>query len=98
MRSRYAAYALGLTDYIDATWDPLTRPARTADATEARLKWIDLRIHQHVEGFPQPGEAMVEFTAVYREGGRAVKCHERSRFRQQDHRWVYCEALPIATP
>ncbi|WP_374509672.1 YchJ family protein [Niveibacterium sp.] len=90
MRSRYSAFALGLTDYLLATWHPDTRPA-TLDLDESPApKWIGLQVLAHqAEG----DSAQVEFIARYKIGGRAHRLHENSRFLRRDGRWYYVDGI-----
>lgn len=88
MRSRYAAYVLGLTDYLLATWHPRTRPASLTPG-EPGLKWLGLEVRRH-----QPIDdthAQVEFVARSKLGGRAHRLHETSRFVREDGRWYYVD-------
>jgi len=78
MRSRYCAYALGLSDYVFRTWHPRTRP----DDIEDTGTWLGLEI------IDASGDE-VEFKATYPGG----ILHERSRFELRRGRWVYVEAL-----
>jgi SEC-C motif domain protein len=87
MRSRYSAYALGLANYLRATWHPSTRPAELDLAGGPR--WLGLTVLRH----EQTGEdrAIVEFVARYKAGGRAGKLAEVSRFLREDGRWYYVD-------
>lgn len=89
MRSRYAAYALGLADYVLATWHPSTRPLELDLATAPQPRWIGLRIIAVALQDAQHGT--VEFVARYRLGGRAHHLHEISRFVREDGRWYYLD-------
>lgn len=89
MRSRYSAYALGLSPYLLATWHVSTRPETLILAATPQPKWIGLEIHQHAQ---QDAEhATVEFTARFRLGGRAQRMHEVSRFVLENDRWFYVD-------
>ena len=79
MRSRFSAFALGLSDYLLASWHPDTRPATLEldDTVWRRLQIVDVA-----------GD-VVEFRASYRGG----LLHERSRFAQVDGRWYYVEPV-----
>jgi SEC-C motif-containing protein len=79
MRSRYSAYALGLTDYVWRTWHPRTRPPRV---TEHGLTWTGLEI---VEAH----DDVVEFRARHRAGVH----HEVSRFERRAGRWFYVDRM-----
>jgi SEC-C motif-containing protein len=77
MRSRYSAYVLGLADYLLATWHPDTRPA-SLDLSEPGLRWLGLTVRRHQR--VDDTHALVEFVARSKQGGRAQRLHETSRF------------------
>jgi SEC-C motif domain protein len=82
MRSRFSAFALGLDDYLLASWHPDTRPA--ALELDPSIEWRRLQIVD-VSG------DVVEFRASYRGG----LVHERSRFAQVDGRWLYVDGIAL---
>jgi SEC-C motif-containing protein len=82
MRSRYAAYALGDTDYVFRTWHPRTRPDDLSP--DPALRWTGLTI-------VGAGADWVEFSAAYERGGRPGELRERSRFERRGGRWVYVD-------
>jgi len=91
MRSRYSAFVLGLADYLLATWHPATRPA-TLDLHEPGLKWLGLAVKRFVP--LDDSHATVEFVARSKQGGRAQRLHETSRFEKlaepgAEPRWFY---------
>lgn len=88
MRSRYSAFVKGLSDYLLATWHPGTRPARIEPAPPG-LRWLGLEVRQ-VRGLDE-AQAEVEFVARSRQGGRAQRQHETSRFRREAGRWYYVD-------
>ena len=88
MRSRYTAYALGLNDYLLATWHPSTRPPSLAHDGPAP-KWISLQVIAHA--LQDETHGTVEFIARCRIGGRAERMHEVSRFVCEDGRWFYVD-------
>lgn len=85
MRSRYTAFVRGRTDYLLASWDAADRPP--ALQLDAATRWLGLEVREVNTLGPDASE--VEFVARYRDGGRAVRLHERSRFRRADGRWLY---------
>ncbi len=90
MRSRYAAYVLGLMDYLLQTWHASTRPASLQDDTNAPpLKWLGLKV-LHDEQIDN-SNANVEFIARYKVNGKAEKLHERSRFVREQGQWWYVD-------
>ena len=87
MRSRYSAFVLGNLPYLLATWHASTRPA---DLTlDAAAKWLGLEVRSHC--VLDADHAEVEFIARYREGGRATRLHERSRFVRERGCWFYVD-------
>jgi len=88
MRSRYAAFVLGLRDYLLGTWHPSTRPA-TLEPSEPGLRWLGLDVKRHEQ--QDADHATVEFVARSKLGGRAHRLHERSRFVREHGRWYYVD-------
>ena len=88
MRSRYAAFALGLTDYLLATWHPDTRP-RWLEPNEPGLRWLGLDVRRCAQ--QDEDHATVEFVARSKLAGRAQRLHETSRFVREDGRWYYLD-------
>ena len=86
MRSRYSAYALGLHDYLLATWHPDTRPASLDDSP---TRWLGLEVKRHERR--DDAHAVVEFVARFRVDGRGHRLHETSRFVREDGRWYYVD-------
>ena len=70
-----------------ATWHESTRPQ--ALELDPAAKWLGLEVRSHKQ--LDPDHAEVEFIARYRESGRAVRLHERSRFMRESGRWFYVD-------
>ena len=87
MRSRYSAFVLGRRDYLLATWHASTCP--TDLAFEPATRWLGLEVRSHRA--LDADHAEVEFVARCREGGRATRLHERSRFVREQGRWWYVD-------
>lgn len=90
MRSRYSAFVLGEHDYLLDTWHPLTRPARI-DPDPPGLRWLGLEVRRHVP--EDDSHALVEFVARCKQGGRATRLHEISRFERIEGRWLYRDGV-----
>ena len=90
MRSRYSAYVLGKTGYLLETWHPQTRPA-DLPPNPPDLRWLglDVRRHEQVDA----NHATVEFVARSKQGGRANRLHEISRFERLGGRWIYIDGV-----
>ncbi len=88
MRSRYSAFVLGLGDYLRDTWHASTRPAQ-AIAFEPGLRWLGLEVRCHLR--QDEDHATVEFVARSKQGGRAQRLHETSRFVREGGRWLYLD-------
>ena len=86
MRSRYAAFALGKTAYLLATWHPTSRPTNLTLAPDE--EWLSLRILA-ARTEPDGNSATVEFIARSRVGGTSRALHEISRFTREGGRWLY---------
>jgi SEC-C motif domain protein len=88
MRSRYSAYVRDRSDYLLATWHPHTRPV-TLEKNPAGMRWIGLT----VRGCSQQDahHAQVEFVALGKQAGRALRLHETSRFLREEGRWFYLD-------
>lgn len=89
MRSRYTAYTKADIDYIQKTmcaaaatgFDP-----QHAAVWAKRVKWKRLKVLKTSVS----GEAgMVEFVAIFSDGGRAERLHECSAFQKIAGRWFY---------
>ena len=87
MRSRYSAFALGLVDYLRATWHPSTCPADLS--LEPGTQWLGLEVRQH--HIADATHAQVVFVARFRVAGRGQRMHERSRFVKEQGRWWYVD-------
>lgn len=95
MRSRFTAFALGLPDYLLATWHPSTRPASLE--LDASLRWYRLDILSTAGG-PFDSSGGVEFAAYYRslpgtpqdERVSGVQT-EISRFTKESGAWYYVD-------
>ena len=85
MRSRYSAYVIGLLDYLLATWHASSSPG---DLELPPVKWLGLEV-RHAQTAGDAG--VVEFVARCKEGGRAQRLHETSRFVREDGRWYYID-------
>lgn len=100
MRSRYAAYARGDSEYLLRTWHPRTRPAVATIHPE--VVWKGLTVIDTDAGGSDDDAGEVEFTAVFDQGGRPGSMHERSRFERRARRWFYVDGVadyyPRGTP
>ena len=90
MRSRYSAFALGLTDYLLATWHPTTRPASLD--LDAGTTWTGLVVEATEAGKAWDATGVVAFSASWRGAdGDSGVLRERSRFALADGRWLYVD-------
>lgn len=97
MRSRYAAYALGLVDYIVATTDP-AGPQWVADATAWRTSILTFSRGTRFEALELLSASAdhVVFRAGLRQGGRDASFVEDSRFTRVNGRWCYHSGVPVS--
>ncbi|MEM5493895.1 YchJ family protein [Hoeflea sp. AS16] len=99
MRSRYAAYALGNLDYIEATCcGPAAMAFDRAEAETLQLgtQWLGLEVGRTTKGRERDSEGTVSFTAHYRHKGTEQTLVETSEFRRIDGRWFYSDRMPAA--
>jgi SEC-C motif-containing protein len=92
MRSRFSAFALGLTGYLLESWHASTRPAELAAGSTTR--WLRLEV---LESSEEGDGGRVHFRATFREGRRFGVLEEASRFRREAGRWYYLEGRPTLT-
>ena len=88
MRSRYSAYVLGLTDYLQQSWHRSKRPSRVRLFAD---QWTGLKIIHTEKGQSNDKTGIVEFIAKYKMNGKAHRLQERSRFLQEDRHWFYID-------
>ena len=90
MRSRYAAYALGLHTYLYHTWAAKTRP-KPGELGGTNLQWVHLRIIACKDGLEDDEKGEVRFAASYVRNRKGTCLEETSRFVRQEDRWVYVD-------
>lgn len=83
MRSRFSAFALGLTDYLLATWHPRTRPR--LDLSD-NPEWVKLEV---LETRERADNGFVHFRAFYRVDGELGILEEKSDFVRENGIWFY---------
>jgi len=102
MRSRYAAYALGLADYIIDTTHS-AHPEFTSDrknwkesilAFSKATKFDHLTIEEFVDG---DENATVTFKAHLRQSGNDATFSEKSLFIKENDKWLYKSGEIIST-
>ncbi|MDQ0895836.1 YchJ family protein [Agromyces ramosus] len=89
MRSRFTAYAIGASDYVNATWHPSTRPASLE--LDPAVRWYRLDVLRTERGGPLDTAGTVEFRAYFRAGAERGELHETSRFTREGRRWFYLD-------
>jgi SEC-C motif-containing protein len=90
MRARYAAFVLGLSDYIWQTWHPDTRPDLEI-LGGLGLKWINLEILDSQQEQKDGSHGKVRFIASFVQGNKGKKLDETSDFIKLDDAWVYID-------
>jgi len=90
MRSRYAAYVLGLHDYLWQTWHPSTRP-ELEHLGGTTLHWIHLSIITFQAGLQGDKYGEVHFIASYIHQGKGTHLEEQSRFICENGSWLYLD-------
>lgn len=103
MRSRFAAYALGLVDHIVATTDPKgPQWQRHAASWRRSIAAFCEQTHflglQVLDSGADGDEGHVTFLAMLTQGGHDASFTERSRFTRAQGRWRYHSGTPVGTP
>lgn len=101
MRSRYAAYALGLADYVISTTHPQNPQALTDhNAWKSQIlefsrktEFQNLEILQNQE---KPPLAFVTFKASLRQNGQDASFTETSEFEIYHGKWTYKRYLQFS--
>lgn len=103
MRSRYSAYALGLSSYIMNTTHP-----DNVQTKEPRQKWKDgIELFSNMTSFDgleilsfTDGEktATVVFRAILTQDGKDISFTEESLFNKMGKRWLYRDAALTNAP
>lgn len=92
MRSRYTAYALKLTDYINATWHPDTLSSPITAESLGGIEWIGLTIHKVLK--IDDTNATVKFTVTFDQGNQQpMQMTESSRFALENGKWLYVDGV-----
>ena len=90
MRSRFAAFALGLEDYLRHSWHPDSCPAQLGGDDDTRWKRLEI-----LDSGETGDQGWVQFRATFAEGPpgrqRWGVLEERSRFVRHQGRWVYLD-------
>ena len=99
MRSRYAAYAMGLVDYVMATTHPggqHWQPDRDSWAAgiQSFCEGTRFRALTIVDAGEDGQHGWVEFVARLEQGGRDASFRERSTFERVEGRWLYHSGVP----
>ena len=96
MRARYTSFVTGRIDFIEATHDPAAGgnfDRKAAEKWSKESQWKGLRIVATKDGGPRDETGIVTFVAQFSQGGKDYRHEEMSRFRRQDGRWLFVEAL-----
>lgn len=94
MRSRYTAHTLLAIDYLWATWSPEQRiRSSQADirAWAESCDWLGLQILATQLGGAADDTGIVEFIALFRQGGQVHQHHEVSQFKKSLGKWLYVD-------
>lgn len=95
MRSRYSAFALGLSDYLLQSWHMSTRPAASGFELDDTVQWKRLLVEQVEAGGPFDSEGFVIFAAIARTPDGRFEQRERSRFLREAGHWRYVDGVEL---
>lgn len=95
MRSRYTAYTRVDLAYLKKTMAPEGREEFDPKATEEWAKgskWLGLKILKTKRGTAADDEGIVEFIAMYENGGKRAQHHEISEFtKDESGQWLFVD-------
>lgn len=103
MRSRYAAYACGVFDYLIQTHpipgEPLAKRRKDLRESCRQTRWLGLEIIAVERGGSADLEGTVQFKASFQVGGHRGVLEETSLFQRRDRRlggeWLYIKPLAL---
>ncbi|MGL4999274.1 MAG: YchJ family protein, partial [Cetobacterium sp.] len=98
MRARYSAFETGDIDFIVETHHPETKSDMDIEETKRwalESEWVGLEIISTEEGTENDEEGIVEFKVSYKENGKDIIHHEKSKFIKVDGQWLYHGWLPL---
>lgn len=96
MRSRYAAFTLGMGDYLFKSQSSKTRVEADKEAIQKwskSVQWMSLDILNTTQGLANDTYGTVEFKAFFMERGKLDVIHENSTFGIENGHWVYVDAI-----
>ncbi len=94
MRSRFTAYVMDITGYIQTSWDTSTRPKEDKlNFGGEKLDWQRLEILDTKKGGAADSKGIVDFKAYYSKDGEDHILHETSRFIKTNGRWLYLDGV-----
>ncbi|MGL5918409.1 MAG: YchJ family protein [Cetobacterium sp.] len=98
MRARYTAFETGNIEFIVDTHHPETKVEMDVEETKRwalESEWVSLEIISTEAGTENDSEGIVEFKVLYKENGKDIIHHEKSRFLKVDGKWLYYGWLPL---
>lgn len=98
MRSRYSAYVMANSDYLNISHHSKTRPQSRSERRDTikwakRVKWEKLDVLYTYQGQENDEHGIVEFKAYFSEAGKSSLIHEKSTFEKENGHWVYKSAI-----
>lgn len=97
MRSRYSAYTLANSAYLQKSHHSSTRPSkresRNIEVWAKSVTWIKLEVLNTTLGSSNDSKGTVEFKAYYMEYSNVEVIHEKSYFEKEKGIWTYKSAL-----
>ncbi len=88
MRSRYSAFVIKDSKHILASWYITNRP-KSLNFDDHPVVWLELEIHNTVDGEENDTTGQVEFTSKYLENGLFCSLREISDFVKENGLWYY---------
>ena len=99
MRSRFSAFVMKETAYLESSLHPKYRADHDREATQRwadNAEWEKLQIVDKEAGGEADDTGTVEFIAAYRQDDTSHSHHEVGRFRRHKGRWYYTDGKTVA--
>ncbi|MEH6625795.1 MAG: YchJ family protein [Motiliproteus sp.] len=94
MRSRYTAFAIGMSDYLFNSTHPDYRQELTIDLLDQYIHettWTGLEIIDTEQGAEKDQQGTVTFVASFNNADNKAELHEKSRFIRENEHWYYLD-------
>jgi SEC-C motif domain protein len=97
MRSRFTAHVVRDYRHLHRTFLGTMRKPYVEETDGVDMDWTRLVVHEHQVG-PGADQAIVDFSAFFRDGEQERALQEKSEFKRIDGAWIYTRTLRQGPP